>query len=73
MKIQNLRIDGLSSTYMPSDDALLVFGHGAGADYQHPHMTAIAEALQKEVLAHYALISPLWSRKNREWTHAVFV
>ena len=65
MKIQKLRIDGLSSTYMPSDDALLVFGHGAGADYQHPHMTAIAEALQKRGIGTLRFNFPFMESKKQ--------
>ena len=46
MKFESLSIGNLSATYAASEDALLVLAHGAGAGHDHPHMTAIAKALQ---------------------------
>ncbi len=47
MTPQSLQIGRLSASYLPGDAALLVLSHGAGADHQHPHMTAISQSLQR--------------------------
>ena len=47
MTLKFYRINNLSATYAEAKDAVLVLAHGAGAAHDHPHMTALAEALQK--------------------------
>ncbi len=47
MTFRSYRISGLSAKYAAPKDAMLVLAHGAGAGHDHPHMTALAKALQK--------------------------
>ncbi len=43
--VDGTRLTTLASKNVAADAPVLVFGHGAGANLQHAHMTAIADAL----------------------------
>ena len=49
--VEGTRLTTLTSKDLALDAPVLVFGHGAGANLQHAHMTAIADALGDQGIA----------------------